>query len=866
MSQPNFSAAVAVDTLHPVNLPTPRSSASSSWSGAETPWTFTTMVTAGSVTPRTDDKALPFPPSVLQPLRKHEPLGKAAAPRRRAEAPPAGLGWLALLPGMLVALLSAGSATTLLLYLTMRRDAAAPPFTHGFYVDELRHDGAPLLGLLAASVITNIIWFIGFPVLISLAAYCVAGAWLSYQQRPRSSRPQLLTPLQYALLFQLFSAPSPSSTYQAAAYLARPRSRVPAPAFFPSAVFLAASILCLSSLISIADTWLHAAAAVVVVLPAPALASNEALDAARLTPFLRGHYPLAPALAYLVLVYLHALLAALLTLSVACLRSPRLGARSAPTPPSADDPAHDPERGSTSSSATTAYPVAPPPPTALALAHAQLTDCLTPVAARLSTRGHARLSAHGAALFVEDANTARVEVGVWTRDGHSTRHRWGDVGGDRVYYPNIEVRQAATFALSSLSQWLKGAESVVDAKALEHTLTLLNSTNIWIQADACDMLANVANYESTSVAALAISPCPHLVSLLTNQDSDIKIRRSATRALSRLSWWLKGAESVVDAKAPMHTLDLLNSTDARTRVYACEVLRNLARHESTSDAILAMNACLQFVSLLSDQDSKVCICAIAALSSLSQWLKCAESVVNVKAPEHSLVLLHSMDARTRAYACEMLGNLAGHEATSSAIAAIDPYVQLVSLLRDQDTLVCRYAAFALSRLSQWLNGAESVVHAKTPEHALALLNSTDGRTRAHACELLGNLASHEVTSAAIVAIDPSLQLVSLLSDQDIRVCRYAAFALSRLGQWLKGAESVVHAKAPEHALALLNSTDGRTRAHACDMLGRLSIHDVVDPPCPALVELLHDPYPDVRSSATFALIEAFKHFSRITDI
>ncbi|KAF8146465.1 hypothetical protein K438DRAFT_1990731 [Mycena galopus ATCC 62051] len=43
---------------------------------------------------------------------------------------------------------------------------------------------------------TNLVWLLGFPILISMTAYCIAGSWLSYQQHPRSERPNLLTTLQ----------------------------------------------------------------------------------------------------------------------------------------------------------------------------------------------------------------------------------------------------------------------------------------------------------------------------------------------------------------------------------------------------------------------------------------------------------------------------------------------------------------------------------------------------------------------------------------------------------------------------------------------------------------------------------------------
>ncbi|KAJ6516635.1 hypothetical protein C8R47DRAFT_1313047 [Mycena vitilis] len=406
-----------------VSLPTQTRTSRSS-SSSSTPWTYTTMVEPTSQIAQTKD--LPLPPSVLQPLRKHETTGKAPPPRRHKEPPPQGLGWLVVIPGLIVALLSAGLATTLFVYLAVRRDGDAPPFLHGFYVDEMSGAGSPLLGLLASTVITNVVWLLGCPVLISMVAYCIAGSWLSYQQHPRSSRPNLLTPLQYGLLFKLFSAPGPGSVYQVGNYIANRRSRIATPAFFTTAFVLVLGVLGLTYLLSAADIWLHAVSTVVLI-PAPPIGriAHHDLDESPVPPphqpgptpppLLRGHYPLAPVLTYLILLYLHALLAAALTLWTATLRSPRL------TPARAE-----------SLHPSTTWP-APPVPTAIRLAALHLTDALAPIAARLSGRreAHPVLGRLGPALFVEDVNTARVEVGVWARDGQ--RRRWGDTSGDRVF-------------------------------------------------------------------------------------------------------------------------------------------------------------------------------------------------------------------------------------------------------------------------------------------------------------------------------------------------------------------------------------------------------------------------------------------------
>ncbi|KAK6969184.1 hypothetical protein R3P38DRAFT_3504608 [Favolaschia claudopus] len=437
--------------------------------GAATPWTHATTVDVVELpTPPTATKALPLPPSVLQPLRKDD-LGKgfavsAASRRRRADPPLQRIGWLVVIPGLIVSLLSAGLATSLLLYLAMRHDGDGEGRGGGFYVDEVSMSGgeeggkAPLVGLLASTIITNLVWLIGFPVLISMSAYWIAASWLSYQQRPRSDqRPHLLTPLQYGLLFKLFSSPGPTSTYQVASYIANRRMRVKTPAFFSTAFVLVSGILGVTYLISAADIWLHAAAAVVVIdahssLPrshvSSALASSTSSSNTPIIPApplrLRGHYPLAPTITYLTLLYLHALLALALTLLL--LSAPRTRSPILESPPLPSSDLHPSHTRSTSTS-TTIWPSPAPRPTVLQLAHRELTDGLAPIAARLSSR---RSMAGGGVLFVEDVNTARVEVGVWEASGRyesegkidggggggglgRKRSRWGDASADRVF-------------------------------------------------------------------------------------------------------------------------------------------------------------------------------------------------------------------------------------------------------------------------------------------------------------------------------------------------------------------------------------------------------------------------------------------------
>jgi hypothetical protein len=70
------------------------------------------------------------------------------------------------------------------------------------------------------------------------------------------------------------------------------------------------------------------------------------------------------------------------------------------------------------------------------------------------------------------------------------------------------------YALSQIAQWVDGAKGVVDAKALDHILRLLESPNPDTGEWASDLVGQVASHESTAPAVLKLNPSVQLVSLL----------------------------------------------------------------------------------------------------------------------------------------------------------------------------------------------------------------------------------------------------------------------------------------------------------------------------------------------------------------
>jgi hypothetical protein len=72
----------------------------------------------------------------------------------------------------------------------------------------------------------------------------------------------------------------------------------------------------------------------------------------------------------------------------------------------------------------------------------------------------------------------------------------------------------ATYALSQITRWEEGAEGVVDTRALDYVLPLLESPNADIRRWACALTGNLASHESTAPAILQLKPILQLESLL----------------------------------------------------------------------------------------------------------------------------------------------------------------------------------------------------------------------------------------------------------------------------------------------------------------------------------------------------------------
>lgn len=218
------------------------------------------------------DQALSQFPLVLQPLRKYpQPPSPKSSPSESLsdwgkdtfDRQTGRLECFLVLPALVIAILFAASGTLLSLYFSIWRGVPRPagfmPSQPAFYVSDGGSGNASLLGLTITTVIVsiNFLWniledspstqthamWISSLWLVAIAAYCVAGSWIAYQQHSREDGVHSPTPLQfvimlvllnfrltihrYGFILKLLSTPSVGSIYHSGRYILDYRRRVP---------------------------------------------------------------------------------------------------------------------------------------------------------------------------------------------------------------------------------------------------------------------------------------------------------------------------------------------------------------------------------------------------------------------------------------------------------------------------------------------------------------------------------------------------------------------------------------------------------------------------------------------------------------
>ncbi|KAJ7270417.1 armadillo-type protein [Mycena rebaudengoi] len=388
---------------------------------------------------------------------------------------------------------------------------------------------------------------------------------------------------------------------------------------------------------------------------------------------------------------------------------------------------------------------------------------------------------------------------------------------------------------------------------------LLQSSNSDVRMWICALLGNLVGFQPTVAAVWEGNRCTMLVELARDPETDVVA--SAVRALVKIALQTDGALAVVEAGVS-HTIDqLLESLDSGVRTWACNLLGNLALHESTASAAWQERRCHRLVKLSCDDSPAVADNAVYALSQIARWVDGGDAVVDARALQLFENLVQSSIVGVRRWTCVMVANLVRHPSTRSTVLAVYPCGSLVDLLRDEHPEVIVSASSALSWISESLEGAQAVIEAGANQMIDQLLQSSNTDVQRSTCFLLGNLVGFQPTVAAIWEGNRCTMLVELARDPETDVVESAVCALAEIALQTAGALAVVEAGILKHSDELLESANVGVREWACDLMERLACHEstastlVKINPCRRLVALLRDPETDVVESAVRALAQ-----------
>ncbi|KAJ7697814.1 armadillo-type protein [Mycena rosella] len=453
---------------------------------------------------------------------------------------------------------------------------------------------------------------------------------------------------------------------------------------------------------------------------------------------------------------------------------------------------------------------------------------------------------------------------------------------------NLQVLESALYALSCITQWWDGAQAAVTAKTVDYLEDLLVSPRTQIRRHACVTLERLASHKSTMVAIRRINPCLKLVPLL--RDENLDVVEVATRSLGLIATSPEGAQVAVNANVADSLAELLEASNEKVRRWACELVAQIARHDSTRQIILDTDLYAPLVRLLRDEHVAVVEGAVKALNGIARSREGAQSTVDadvlefvaelLDSPNHDVRrwtckvlgariiipaidsathLLKSPDVGVREWACEILGGLAYHAFTRDAVLEVKPCVHLVSLLHDESLGVVESAAKALNWIAHSSEGAQAAVEGNVLDFVADLLESPSVEVRAWTCEMLAGLASHERTMNAVFGIKPCAQLVLLLHDKSFRVTGSAAKALNWIIRSPECARDTMDANILDCMADLLESSNEEGRRWMCWILAQLAENESTKDavlgvkPCLRLISRLRDENLAVIESAAKAL-------------
>ncbi|KAJ7933363.1 armadillo-type protein [Mycena leptocephala] len=137
----------------------------------------------------------------------------------------------------------------------------------------------------------------------------------------------------------------------------------------------------------------------------------------------------------------------------------------------------------------------------------------------------------------------------------------------------VGIELAATLYRIVISP--EGAQAAVDANVLECVAELLSSPNASVRGWPCEMLRQLARHKTT------VSPAVRqLVSLL--RGGSHRVIESAAHTICGIATSPEGAQAAVDANVLEWVAELVSSPNASVRGWGWEILKQLARHETTA--------------------------------------------------------------------------------------------------------------------------------------------------------------------------------------------------------------------------------------------------------------------------------------------
>ncbi|KAJ7056018.1 armadillo-type protein [Mycena amicta] len=190
---------------------------------------------------------------------------------------------------------------------------------------------------------------------------------------------------------------------------------------------------------------------------------------------------------------------------------------------------------------------------------------------------------------------------------------------------NDTTQHNALVVLLQLVKWSDGTAMAVNEGILQHINALLSpNKSVHVHLLIMQILEYIATNNSLFAAVLATEPCPSLVTLLNNADSNV--RKRALMALARVAMGHDGAQAVLDADTLAYISPCLDSSDVQVCREACVLLALLARDESTWLAVLSIDPCPKLVELVDSESIEVMRAAVTALTALSMWPEGREAV------------------------------------------------------------------------------------------------------------------------------------------------------------------------------------------------------------------------------------------------